>query len=136
MAVPNLPGSFLIDFNILVATSEQFLNDFAIKSAGPRPATGRNEKAISTIKNNFPIRTLLQNAINNSGLNQIKVAQGQTGTFPTKYVNLDTWKNQFFIIRTQLVGLPPPYNYAVTVMDNVWNKVQQVSSSWKISRSK
>jgi hypothetical protein len=140
MSIKDLPGSFSLNVQILIAQSNNYSIDLGKASAGTeppplsRPSRGyydnRGRYSFIVIGSGQAIASF-QFWYNSYIKSVVAVPSGTIPTFNPIYTDTATWQSNFFIIRTQLVSVVAPGEQPViTALDNVWKNFQNITGKW------
>lgn len=132
MALKDLPPSAILNFKILLDQLPTYVYNLAIKSAG----VDKNKFASSlstTQKTGRPVAIQMQELY--SSLQGIASTASATATFDKTYKDTATWANNFFIIRTQIVGVAPQ-DPILLRFDELWTSLQSITGKWKMKPGK
>jgi len=140
MALKDLPKTFVVDFAILLNQSSFYILDKCIAAAGPKPSADSTfvftTGALSTslLLNFFNTYISPLNASYRSLGTQAFIEKNNS-TFSKTYIDAATWQNEFFILRTQIVG-DPNDGPILEALDKIWKEISGISGRWvKIEKS-
>jgi hypothetical protein len=137
MALKDLPGSVVLDFKILLDQLKNYINDVAENKAGTRLDRNRVPKG-SKLEIRYPSGnpTALMTALYGTLKANIKVESSTVATFDSKYKDIATWSNNFFILRTKVVGVVPGNDPVLKAFDDTWTALEAITARWNISRTR
>ena len=137
MAIKDLPGSTVLNFKILLDQLNLYIEDIAESKAGGKP---RRPKGMdySKMKNPWlsirqgggPQAQALMSALYATLQSNIKVTASDSATFSSKYTSKTVWANNFFIIRTQIVGVVNQGDPVLVQFDALWTKLESITGKW------
>jgi hypothetical protein len=136
MALKDLPGSVVLNFKILLDQIDLYIRDVAEKSAGKEPPRPRGidfsrlrKPWLSINQGTNPRANAQMEALYQTLKSSINVG-GSVPTFNSKYQSTSVWKNNFFIIRTTVVGVVLPGDPALKAFDDLFNKLEAITGKW------
>ncbi len=142
MALKDLPGSTVLNFKILLDQLSTYINAVGKERAGPKPTgsptiDGRSSRggwslgfgagANKSVQLAQSQMTALYNALKGS----ITVQASDKATFDSTFKDTATWSNNFFIIRTQVVGAVESGDPILKAFDDLWNNLGTIRPSWR-----
>ena len=131
MAIKDLPATFFVDFYTLVEQSNNYISAISTQNAGPKPLASKGEKvAFKFGSNNSGLVKFWTTYIVPYNPKNVDVVK-DTGTFDKKYKDTATWQNNFFTIRTQMLGAGLP-GIVMNIFDGLWTSYSSAKGSWYI----
>jgi hypothetical protein len=140
MATKDLPGSFSLNVQILIEQSIKYSTGLGKASAGTEPPflskasrgyyDNRGRYTLVVAGNTQAIASF-QSWYNSYIKSAVAVPSGTIPTFDPVYKDTATWQNNFFIMRTQLVGVLPAGTLEVSSLDDVWKNFQAITGKWR-----
>lgn len=141
MAIKDLPKTFFVDFTILLSQSSFYVRDKAIEVAGPKPSdnstfaykTGALAGTLLFRYYNTYIKPYAQN-YTSGGVpgGTASYIDANQSTFSKTYKDAATWANEFFVLRTQILGAVGGNSNdpAIKALDIVWLEFSRISGYW------
>ncbi len=136
MALKDLPGSVVLDVKILLDQINLYIYDVAKASAGKEPPRPRGMDYsrlkgawLSINQGTNPQAKAQMEALYQTLKSSIDTS-GSVPTFNSKYQGTSVWKNNFFIIRTKVVGVVPAGDPVLKAFDDLFNKLEGITGKW------
>ena len=148
MALKDLPGSTVLNFKILLDQLTTYINAKVKEKAGPKPTgtayidgrkLGKDSWSLGFDRLTFNVVQLAQSqmtSLYNSLKASINVQATDSATFNSTFKDTATWENNFFIIRTQVVGavLQQGNDPIVKAFDTLWNTLNKINAQWRAGK--
>jgi len=143
MALKDLPGSTVLDFKILLDQLTTYINAVGKERAGPKPTgsptidgrkSGKDSWSLGFSPVSYKSVQLAQSqmtALYNALKGSITVQASDKATFDSTFKDTATWSNNFFIIRTQVVGAVASGDPILKAFDDLWNNLGTIRPSWR-----
>jgi hypothetical protein len=143
MALKDLPGSTVLDFKILLDQLNTYITAVGKERAGPKPTGSpiidgrRVSKADWTLGfspvsyKSVQLAQSQMTSLYDSLKGSITVQASDKATFDSTFKDTATWSNNFFIIRTQVVGAVASGDPILKAFDDLWNNLGTIRPSWR-----
>ena len=142
MALKDLPGSTVLNFKILLDQLTTYINAVGKERAGPKPnreaiidgrKAGKDSWSLGFSTVSYKSVQLAQSqmtALYNALKGSTTVQASDSATFDSTFKDTATWSNNFFIIRTQVVGAVASGDPILKAFDDLWNNLGTIRPSW------
>ena len=139
MALKDLPGSTVLNFKILLDQLNNYINaKFKQKAGNPPTGRSREEKGgkpwLYINQGKPPFAQSLMLSLYDSLKSEIKVQPSDLETFNRTFTDTATWENNFFIIRTQVVGVVAGGDPILKQFDDLWTKLTGIRAEWRFGK--